>query len=381
QSRKRICDYSELIEVGGRKWSIDFDIAKGFISPYKTWHSWGMLIIGCGLSISLAGYLFVIGGRTTVIESQVRERTAELNDELKHRKKIEAELKRHTAILEATSDLVSTATPDKKLTYMNRAGAEMVGFTEGVSGKRMSDIYPQWAFETIEKTGIPIAIRDGIWVGETAILAGDGTEVPVSQVIMSHKSESGEVEYFSTIMRDISESKEHQRQRERLMKTLEVKNKELQSVVYIASHDLKSPLVNIHGFSGVLEQNCTKLKQLLSMTELDEKQKQRVQAILNEEIPEDIGFIKTGVEKMESLLKGLLQVSRAGSEAISIERLDVRSMIDKILDSMRYQISVNDVDVTVGDLPDCMGDRTGVNQVFSNLVDNALKYLSPGRKG
>jgi PAS domain S-box-containing protein len=381
QSRKKICDYSEFIVVGGRKWSIDFNIVNGFISSYKTWHSWGVLIIGCVLSISLAGYLFVLGGRTAVIESKVRDRTAELNEELKQRKRIEAELKRHTAILEATSDLVSTSTPDEKVTYMNRAGAEMLGLAEGVSGKQIPDVHPKWAFEIVEKEGIPIAIRDGIWTGETAILAGDGTEIPVSQVIMSHKSESGEVEYLSTIMRDISESKEHQRYRERLMKTLEAKNKELQSVVYIASHDLKSPLVNVHGFSGELEQNCTKLRQLLSMTDLDDKQKQRVKMILNEDIPEDIGFIKKGVEKMESLLKGLLRVSRVGSEAMRIERLDIRGMIDKILDSMHFQISTNDVEVTVGEIPNCMGDKAGVNQVFSNLVDNALKYLSPDRKG
>jgi PAS domain-containing protein len=60
----------------------------------------------------------------------------------------------------------------------------------------------------IANQGIPSAIHDGIWIGETALLRQDGVEIPVSQMIIAHQSPNGDVEYFSTLMRDISDRKQ-----------------------------------------------------------------------------------------------------------------------------------------------------------------------------
>jgi PAS domain S-box-containing protein len=101
------------------------------------------------------------------------------------------------------------ATPDQQLTYINSAGRKMVGwgYDESLEGKKISDIHPKWAIDLVKTEGIPGAIHDGNWEGETAILNPDGKDIPVSQVIMSHKSPNGEVEYLSTMMRDITERK------------------------------------------------------------------------------------------------------------------------------------------------------------------------------
>ncbi|MHC4535643.1 MAG: PAS domain-containing protein, partial [Planctomycetota bacterium] len=124
-------------------------------------------------------------------------------------KQAREELERLTAILENTSDLVSTATPDQQLTYLNSAGRKMLGWgNEKLEGKKISDVHPKWVIELIETEGLPGAIRDGIWEGETAILNPEGKDIPVSQVIMSHKSPNGDLEYLSTIMRDITERKQ-----------------------------------------------------------------------------------------------------------------------------------------------------------------------------
>ncbi|MHC4701772.1 MAG: PAS domain-containing protein [Planctomycetota bacterium] len=125
-------------------------------------------------------------------------------------KRAEAERVRLTDILETTSDLVSTATPDRELTYLNRAGKRMLGWPEDESctGREIPDVHPDWAFDVIKNEGIPTAIEQGVWQGETALLRSDGAEIPVSQVIMAHKSPTGQVEYFSTIMRDITERKQ-----------------------------------------------------------------------------------------------------------------------------------------------------------------------------
>jgi light-regulated signal transduction histidine kinase (bacteriophytochrome) len=79
-----------------------------------------------------------------------------------------------------------------------------LSFDANVGKQRISDYYPQWALEVIQNQGLPTAIRDGIWVGETALLRHDEVEIPVSQMIIAHKSPDGSLEYFSTIMHDLS---------------------------------------------------------------------------------------------------------------------------------------------------------------------------------
>ena len=130
--------------------------------------------------------------------------------DITERKRAGEERARLTAILESTSDLVSTSTPEAKLTYLNAAGRRMAGWSddEEVTGHVIADLHPTWALEIIEKTGIPATLEKGVWQGETAILRRDGSEIPVSQVILAHRSASGELQYLSTIMRDITERKQ-----------------------------------------------------------------------------------------------------------------------------------------------------------------------------
>jgi len=125
-------------------------------------------------------------------------------------KRARAEQERLNAILEATSDLVSTSTPDGRLTYMNSAGRRLLGWgpADDLGGRRIRDAHPEWAVEIIEDEGIPAAIRDGVWQGITALRRGDGSEVPTSQVVMSHRDARGELAYLSTIIRDISKQRQ-----------------------------------------------------------------------------------------------------------------------------------------------------------------------------
>ncbi len=115
--------------------------------------------------------------------------------------------KRFTEILECTSDIVSIATWDSQITYINFAGRKTLGwFSENDAvSKKIQDLHPKWALEIIEQIGVPTAVANGVWKGETAVFDEKGNEIPVSQVIMSHKSSSGVVDYLSTIMHDISD--------------------------------------------------------------------------------------------------------------------------------------------------------------------------------
>ena len=123
----------------------------------------------------------------------------------------EEERARLVQILEATSDYVCLTDPAGTITYLNAAGRKLIGApdSQGV-GRSAGEIYPAWAREVIEREGTPAASRDGVWNGETAILGADGTEIPVSQVIIAHRGPDGEIRFFSTIARDIRERKAYE---------------------------------------------------------------------------------------------------------------------------------------------------------------------------
>lgn len=125
------------------------------------------------------------------------------------RKKAQEAQRRLTNILEATSDFVAMADLEGRVLYCNKAARQMLGIgeDEDISQLKISDTHPQWANDMVLEGGIPIAIRQGIWSGETAFLGRDGREIPVSQIILAHKSPEGNLEFLSTIARDITERK------------------------------------------------------------------------------------------------------------------------------------------------------------------------------
>ncbi|MGB7622120.1 MAG: PAS domain S-box protein [Terriglobia bacterium] len=144
------------------------------------------------------------------------------------RSRAEESLRRLSAILEATPDFVGTANKQGQVLSVNKAWRKIRGIAEDVdiSALRIADFHPRWATDVIKKEAIPTAIREGTWSGETALLGRDGSEIPVSQVIIAHKSEQGEVAYLSTIARDITERKQAQLALQKARDEMEVRVEE-----------------------------------------------------------------------------------------------------------------------------------------------------------
>lgn len=143
------------------------------------------------------------------LEDLVRQRTAALSAEIAERTRIEQEQARLVAILEATPDFVATGDSNGHTRYMNLAGLRMLGYEEDqpVAEISMGDGLTDWARKLVLETGLPTALRDGVWRGETAFVGPDGREIPISQVIIAHRAADGGAGYFSTIGRDITELK------------------------------------------------------------------------------------------------------------------------------------------------------------------------------
>lgn len=162
---------------------------------------------------------------------------------------------------------------------------------------------------------------------------------------------------------------------------LSLKNEELQSIVYISSHDLKTPLVNINGFSALLVEHCDDMKELLKKCDMDDEIKKAITSLLNEDIPTDLEYISTSAQRMKRLIEGLLQVSRIGTVEIKTRKINMNDVAGEIIDNVKYKTEDLSAKIVLEDLPDCTGDKDQITQVFTNLIDNALKYLSPDRKG
>lgn len=134
--------------------------------------------------------------------------------DISERQRIQQEQARVLAILEATTDFVSTADTAGNLLYMNRAGRQILGIQEGadLTSLNLTRHHPDWVQKLLQKEALPAAMRNGVWAGETALVNSDGQSVSLSQVILAHKSPEGEVEYFSTVARDISDRKAAEQQ-------------------------------------------------------------------------------------------------------------------------------------------------------------------------
>lgn len=173
-------------------------------------------------------------------------------------------------------------------------------------------------------------------------------------------------------------------------------NDEIQRFAYIVSHDLRSPLVNIMGFTSELEElrndifrRIAQLGRAAALApslpedasddadpELEGADKQ-----LAEDFSEALAFIKSSIAKMDRLISAILGLTREGRREFHPERIDMRELIENIVSTVAHQAAATESQIRIAPLPDIVSDRLALEQIFSNLIDNALKYLKPGVPG
>lgn len=164
-----------------------------------------------------------------------------------------------------------------------------------------------------------------------------------------------------------------------LNKELNFKNRELEQIVYVTSHDLRSPLLNIQGFSKELKALLKDLNEITDTTDIADDKKQKITEITKVEIPEAVKYIETSSVKMDSLLSGLLKLSRLGRVVLEPKQLDMNALLADVTAAMEFRLKEINTELNIEDLPECWGDEIQINQVFTNLIDNAIKYRDPDR--
>jgi len=193
-------------------------------------------------------------------------------------------------------------------------------------------------------------------------------------------------ELSQAVLRLQREIVEHQRAEKQLQRSsgeLRERNDELRSFVYSISHDLRSPLVNIKGFSGELGKALKDLHSLMhkSALQLAPGEEARLQDLMQNDIPASLGFICASSDKIEALINAFLKLSRIGNQELVFETIDMEKLVHALVQSYSERIREHGVTVNIGALPRALADGAAMQQVVSGILDNAFKYLAPDRRG
>jgi signal transduction histidine kinase len=173
-------------------------------------------------------------------------------------------------------------------------------------------------------------------------------------------------------------------------------NDEIQRFAYIVSHDLRSPLVNIMGFTSELDELRSDIFKRIaalsraaasapSIPEIAADSAEPELAATDQQLARDfaeaLGFIKSSIGKMDRLISAILNLNREGRRQFEPMKIDTNELIEGIVATMAHQAAEADAKIRIEPLPQIISDRLALEQIFSNLIDNALKYLRPGVPG
>ncbi len=284
------------------------------------------------------------------------------------RKRVEEVLRaseeRFRAVFHQTFQLMGLFDLDGRLLVANRTALEMVGAEEkDVIGSPFWET-PWWTHSPAAQARLKEAIKrasEGEWVQyETTHPDAEGQEHIVDFSLKPIFGEGNRIVYLCAEGRDITDRKQVEAEREKLIADLESQNIELEQFAYTVSHDLRTPLITINNYSGALRH---------ALREGD-----------TEQAAEDTDRIEAAGKAMYLLLNDVLELSRVGRVVAPPEDVQVAELVQEVLGLLASRISAGGVCVeTSADLPILYGDRKRLREVFQNLMENAIKYMGEQR--
>lgn len=263
---------------------------------------------------------------------------------------------------------------DNQLKFINPAFTALTGYTKkdvqtlhvtDIVHGNDRDIVLKWYSHNISGKNIPV--KDSINI---TAKNGDILTIEAATTVIQY----GSCPAMLIILRDISRQRKVETEKNQLLAQLSDKNKELEQILFIASHDIRSPLVNIQGFSRELELNIRNIISIITDLNLPHDLKKKLLPVIDKEIPEALKFISSSITKIDTLISGLLKLSRLGRQALDKTSINMNELIAGVISSFEFVIKKMNARIQVENLPPCQGDDTQLNQVFSNLIGNALKY-------
>jgi PAS domain S-box-containing protein len=301
-------------------------------------------------------------------------------------------------IIESTIDYaIFMLDPGGYVASWNPGAQRIKGYTASeIIGRHFSVFYTPDAIERgwpdyeLEQAALVGRFEDEGWR-----VRKDGSRFWANVIISALRDREGKLRGFAKVTRDITERRAHEQRIETLRHELEVRvveldatNRELaqktaenESFVYSVSHDLRSPLVNLQGFSRELMLTGSSLETLLSEPAVPADIQARGRALLAGDFAESIAFINHAVKHLGNIIDGLLRLSRIGRIEYQRQQVEVTQLVGELLGAMHTSVSRAGARIDVGPLPTVTGDRNAIGQVFANLIGNSLKSFDAERPG
>ncbi|MGV2287650.1 ATP-binding protein [Trinickia sp. YCB016] len=167
----------------------------------------------------------------------------------------------------------------------------------------------------------------------------------------------------------------------RLNDDLRQQTQDNEMFIYSVSHDLRSPLVNLQGFSRELQVSCDELRTTLDGAHVSASDRARLAEVLDGDLSESLHYLRTAVARSASIIDALLRISRAGRLEYQWQRVNVGRVVERIVERLQPTLDERGAALEVAELPPAWGDAGAVEQIFSHLIGNAVNYLDPDRPG
>jgi PAS domain S-box-containing protein len=309
----------------------------------------------------------------SIIDVEVSAKAISINGEtllwnasrdISDRKRAEFERARLQAIIMEAPDFIASSDMSAHLTFLNPAGARMVGLPAQVdlSDLEIKDMQPEWATKMVVEEGIPTVLRQGYWQTESALLnRQDGREIPVSQLLLLHRDKNGVPQQLSTIMRDITRFKQTEQALQQARDQAESLARSKSEFLANMSHEIRTPMNAIIGLS-----------QLVLNTPLSAQQHDYLDKILGSS------------HHLLEILNDILDFSKLEANRLTIvpELFNLNELIHN-LESLFYARAQKKslafkLDVAEDVPRNLLGDTLRLQQILVNLISNSIKFTEQG---
>ncbi|MGB7415231.1 MAG: ATP-binding protein, partial [Thermosynechococcaceae cyanobacterium] len=272
--------------------------------------------------------------------------------DIRDRKDAERSIQRQLIAMESASVGIAILEAGRFI-YVNLAHAQLFGFKapQALLGQPWQNLYEPDQATFIEQDIFPQLEQAGHWVGEMQARHQDGHlfDEELSLALTS----TGDLIY---VCQDITERKQAENHQQSLVDALTRSNRDLEQFAYVASHDLREPLRKVKSFSELLLQGY--------QDQLDSTAQQY------------INFMTSGVDRMEALIQDLLTYSRLSQDTNTLIAVDLNMALESVLHDLELLIGEHQVTITHTDLPTVTANATAMQQLFLNLISNAIKFRS-----
>lgn len=313
---------------------------------------------------------------------------------------------RFATILEETPDVVGITDSAGNTLYLNKAGRRLMGVAENgdIGHLKIADYHPEWELRIVMEQGLPAAVAEGTWTGETALCTGAGQVIPVMQIIMAHKNAEGAVEFYATVMHDITGQKSMEASLRKYNRELEGINHELReakaqveqydkmaSIGQLAAgvaHEINNPMGFVFSNLCTLEQYVKEIIELLDMYEHAEEsmphalraavralKQQKELEFIRADLPQLMNESRDGITRVKKIINDLKEFSHVDSFD-EWKLADLHAGLDSTLSIVWSEIKFRaEVIKEYGEIPEVECLPSEINQVFINLLINAAQAI------